>query len=120
MHAILEELKQGSTEIGPLYKRCVAMWSAVLDDADGISVDELAERLSGLQTDMEIACDWNRALAKSIMAFSGFSYLYDYQGGFENNEALARKLQDAFEKSHVSLEVKFDVEKAVGIFFYED
>ena len=41
MIAILEELKKGSTEIGPIYENCVEMWSEVLDDAQDLPVDDL-------------------------------------------------------------------------------
>ena len=105
---ILDELKEGSTEIGPIYKKCVEMWSEILDDASGLSVSDLAERLHlAFQIRIEQACGRNRRLGKTVMAVSGFHYLYDSGVGFGDNYQLAQNLLQAFDKSMVSIEVKF-------------
>ena len=116
MIAILGELKKGSTEIGPIYKNCVEMWSEVLDDAQDLSVSDLAERLGNFQMRIEIACSMNRFLGKTIMAVSGFDYLYDKHAGFEDNYQLAEKLLQAFGQSMVSLEVKSMAKSAAALF----
>jgi len=117
MLAILESLKDGSTEIGPMYKKCVEMWSDILDDAENLTVDELGERLGHFQMKIEIACGIDRYLGKSIMAVSGFSYLYDGKKGFNDKREMAEKLYHAFDHSMVSIEVKSWV-KIAGIIFH--
>ena len=115
MIEILEELKKGSTEIGPIYKSCVEMWSEVLDGAQDLSVEDLAERFSfDLQHRMEHACG-KRDLGKTIMAFSGFHYLCD-EHGIESNSQLAEKLLQAFDHSEVSSEVKARAKRAAELF----
>ena len=115
MIAILEELKKGSTEIGPIYKSCVEMWSEVLDDAQDLSVEDLAERISFvLRRRMELACG-KRDLGKTIMAFSGFHYLCD-EHGIGNNSQLAEKLLQAFDHSDVSSQVKTRAKRAAELF----
>lgn len=120
MIAILEELKKGSTEIRPIYKSCVEMWSEVLDDAQDLSVEDLAERISlDLQRRMEHACGKQnlrkKNLGKTIMAFSGFHYLCD-EHGIGNNSQLAERLLQAFDHSGVSSEVKARAKRAAGLF----
>lgn len=115
MIAILEELKKGSTEIGPIYENCVEMWSEVLDDAQDLSVDDLAEKLSfDFQQRIERACG-NRNLGKTIMAVSGFHYLCD-EHGIGDNSQLAKKLLQAFGQSMVSNEVKSRAKRAAELF----
>lgn len=112
--AIFEELKHGSSETGPLYRRCVRLWVDVLHDANHIRAEDLAERLSELQPLIEAECDG--ALGKAIMAVSGFSYLCNEHTGFEDNKGIAEKLLRAFELSYVSSEVKVWAKDAAMIF----
>ena len=116
MIAMLQELKRGSTKLGPTYKKCVEIWSEVLDDAHDLSVEDLAERLGSFQRRIENTCGTNRYLGKTIMAVSGFDYLYDEQAGFEDNLSLAAKLLKAFEQSMVSVEVKLMAKRAAALF----
>ena len=121
MIQILEQLKRGSTEIGPIYKKCVEMWSDVLDDAEGLPVDDLAERLYRQQKKIEDVCRplaGSIQLGKTITAVSGFSYLHDKYHGFSENSTLHRKLLQAFDnaKSSVAAEVKYDARVAGSLF----
>ena len=102
MIAILDELKEGSTKIGPSYQKCYEMWADVLVDAHELSIEELALRLD-FQLKMERLCG-RVFLGKTVMAVSGFHYLYsrdDASGG----EQLAEKLLKAFHICGVSIEV---------------
>ena len=112
---ILEELREGSTEIGPNYKKCFEMWSEVLDDASDLSVSQLAQRVSffRLQYKIEQICG-GRSLGKTVTAISGFHYLNDR----EADPQLKKKLLQAFEESDVSIEVKLIVEKFVPKLFH--
>ncbi len=116
MIAILEKLKAGSTEIGPIYKNCVALWKDVLTGADTLNDQALADKLKLLQMKIERACNDNSVLGKAIIACSGFSYLYDDKKGFEDNLRLADKLKRAFELSGVSIEVKSMAAEAAKLF----
>ena len=115
MLEILEELKKGSTEIGPNYQKCVEMWSEVLNDASELSVSELAERLT-FQLQMEQICG-GRLLGKTVMAVSGFHYLHDREAGFRDPQ-LAEKLLQAFGRSGVSIEVNWMVQNIVAKMFH--
>ena len=115
MLAILEELKKGSTSIGPIYENCFNMWPEVLDDAQDLSVDDLAEKLSfDFQRRIECACG-SRDLGKTIMAVSGLHYLCG-KHGIGGNSQLAKKLLQAFDQSKVSIEVKYRAKCAAELF----
>ena len=116
MIAILEKLKTGSTDVGPTYKKCVALWSTVLAGAENLSEKDLARELSALQMKIESACGMDRYLGKTITAYSGFSFLYDDLKGFGDNRRLAEKLMTAFALSGASIEVKSMATEAARIF----
>ena len=121
MIEILEELKRGSTEIGPIYKECVEMWSDVLDDAEDLPVEDLAERLYSQQKKIEDVCrhlSGGIQLGKKITAVSGFSYLHDKYHGFSENSTLHQKLLQAFDnpRSCVAQEVKYGARIAGSLF----
>ena len=121
MIEILDELKSGSTQIGPIYKKCVELWSDVLDDAEDLPVEDLAERLHPQQQEIEHVCralGGGIGLAKTITAVSGFSYLYDKRTGFSENSTLDRKLLQAFDNSYssVAVEVKSQARAAGRLF----
>ena len=121
MIEILEQLKRGSTEIGPIYKKCVEMWSDVLDDAEDLPVGDLAEKLYRQQKKIENVCcplAGGIQLGKTITAVSGFSYLYDKCHGFSENSTRHTKLLQAFDnpKSSVAQEVKYRARVAGSLF----
>ena len=120
MIAILEKLKAGSTDVGPTYKKCVALWSKTLAGAENLRAEDLARGLSSLQMEIESACGMDRHLGKTITAYSGFSFLYDDRKGFGDNRRIAEKLVRAFELSGVSIEVKSMATEAARIFSLDD
>ena len=120
MTEILDELKRGSTQIGPIFKECVEMWAELLDDADNLTVEELAAKLLPMQKRIEVSCNHKIRLGKAITAVSGFAYLDEDVDRFDNTGETAEKLYQAFGNSMVAQEVKYAVEIAVKLYHLVD
>ena len=116
MISILNELAKNDSNIPSVYQQCIELWSEVLDHANECSVDDLADNLWCLQRKIECICNLDRDLGKSLMAITGFHYLYDDFIGYDHNSDVAIKLADAIEKSKVSVEVKVRAMKAAKEF----
>ena len=119
MISILEELKSGNSDIVRAFKECNELWEEILGDPKNSEEDALAKSLSSKQFNFERIVG-DTYLGKVVMAWSGFSHLYDETSCLDDNAVLAIKLKNAFNKSMCSLEVKHASEKAAQMYAVQD
>jgi hypothetical protein len=118
--ALLEKLKKGSPDAAPMYKNCVEAWVEIFPPGTQPSEKEIAQKLATFQMRIESICGMDRYTGKSVMPYTGLSFLYDDQKGFGDNRKLAIRLLRAFQKSYVSVEVKSWAEDAAVVFNLDD
>ena len=117
---ILDGLKTGDRDIASMWQKLDAQWAEWLARIDDQSVDDLAHELTFNQTIAERICDGSRSLGKGMYAWTAFAHLYTLQDGIGDNGRKAVKLADAFEKSMVSIEVKYAAKEAAKQYAVDD
>jgi hypothetical protein len=121
MHLVLDCLKAGDARIAKAFAEAEALWKRQLEDIRTISVDDLAQRLSELQFEVEQIFFEDRGLGKEAMPWSAFAHFYSPDFGYEpENRLAALKLKDAFEASNCSFEVKAEAECAAESYHLGD
>jgi len=116
---IIEELKKGNHGIADMFVELEKKWEDVLHGIRDLNEDDIAERLSHSQFEVERICN-SRSLGKAIMPWSAFAHLYSCRVGYEDNGPSALKLANAFEKSTCSLEVKSGARDAAKVYYVAD
>lgn len=116
---IIEELKNGNHSVVDMFVALEEKWTDVLHGIRDLNENDIAERLSRAQHDVEHICN-SRNLGKAIMPWSAFAHLYSCQVGYEDNGPSALKLANAFQKSTCSLEVKSGAKEAAKIYHVAD
>lgn len=112
MHLTIEALREGEN-VAAYYKAGFAKWSEMLKDLGNTKLKDLAERVNDAQTEyFEKQCG-GRSMGQEIMAWTGIAYFFDTEeGGFGDDADAARKIYDALQLSHVSIDVKVHAERA--------
>lgn len=112
MHLTIEALREGEA-VGSYWQAGFATWRELLRDIGTAKLGDLAARIGDAQQEMfERRCG-GRALGQEIMAWTGIAYYFDAEeGNFGDDVERARKLFDALQLSHVSIEVKVHAERA--------
>ena len=119
MRDIIEELKNGNTQIVDFFVVAEEKWKDLLHDIRDVEIGTLAKRLQLAQGDFERICG-SRNLGKTMMPWSGFAHLYSCQVGYEGKGPSAYKLAQAFEASCCSIEVKSEAKTAANLYGVED
>lgn len=112
MHLTIEALREGE-DVGEAWRAAFAKWRELLKDVDGARVADLANRIGEAQIEyFEKRCG-GRAMGQEIMAWSGIAYFHDAEeSSFGDDVEKARKIYDAIQLSHASVEVKLHAERA--------
>lgn len=116
---IIEELKNGNHSIVDMFMKLEPEWAVILHGIRDLNEDDIAERLSTAQLDVERICK-SRFLGKAIMPWSAFAHLYSCQAGYGDNGPSALKLSNAFQKSTCSSEVKSGAKEAAKVYSVTD
>lgn len=112
MHLTIEALREGE-EIGAYWRAAFTKWRDLMRSLVAMKVADLAEAIGEAQRDyFEPQCG-GRALGQEIMAWSGIAYFHDAEdGSFGDDLEKARKIYDAIQLAHVSIDVKVHAERA--------
>lgn len=111
MHNTIEALRENEP-VAEFYQAAFAKWRELLRDIDKTAVAALADKVGEAQLDyFEKRCG-GRAMGQEIMAWTGIAYYYGTEEGFGDDIEKARKIYDAMQLSHVSIEVKVHAERA--------
>lgn len=116
MISIIKRLMAGDKEIVDKFSTAHEFWKNFFGAHQNDNLEKLADALGRKQTTFEMELDWDRALAKEIMPYTGIAYLYDEQNGFANDHKLARRVVLAFAQSMCSIEIKSDAKAAAQLF----
>lgn len=119
LKTILDGIKTGQQDIAGMWQKLDAEWAGWLSRVDDQSVEDLASDLTTHQMTAERICG-SRSLGKAMYAWTAFAHLYTLQDGIGENGRKAVKLADAFEKSMVSIEVKFAAREAAKQYAVDD
>ena len=120
MQGILNELKEGNTDIPRFFAQAEELWAELLEDVDHISIADLAERLSVNQSRFEAICG-QRYMGKKVMGLSGIPHFYSKGDGWKDGDGRrAYKLHQAFAESLCSSEVKNAAREAAAAYTVED
>jgi hypothetical protein len=112
MHLTIKALREG-TSIATYWQAGFATWRELLRDIGTVKIGDLAARIGEAQLEQfERRCG-GRALGQEIMAWTGVAYFFDAEeGNFGDDVERARKIFDALQLSHASIEVKVHAERA--------
>jgi hypothetical protein len=112
MHQTIEALREGE-EVGAYWRAAFTKWRDLLRAIDRTKVTELAEAIGEAQRDyFEPQCG-GRTMGQEVMAWSAIAYFYDSEeGSFGDDLEKTRKIYDAIQLSHVSIDVKVHAERA--------
>jgi hypothetical protein len=112
MHLTIEALREGE-EVGAYWRAAFAKWRDLARSLDQTKVTELAGAIGESQRDyFEPQCG-GRGMGQEIMAWSGIAYFHDAEeGSFGDDIEKARKIYDAIQLSHASIDVKVHAERA--------
>ena len=106
------EALRDNQPIGEFYKAAFVKWRDLLKNLDKTTLSDLATAISEAQFDyFERQCG-GRAMGQEIMAWTGIAYFHTSEDGFGDDIEQARKLYDAMQLSHISLDAKVHAEKA--------
>jgi hypothetical protein len=119
MQTILEALKLGDANVLESFVEAEKLWTDILSDIDGLSIEDLAEKLHLAQSSFERACG-ERHLGKMVMGWSAFPHFYTCESGFEDRGPSAYKLLQAFNSSFCSVEVKHAAREAAEMYGVKD
>lgn len=119
LRTIFDELKAGNRHVADAFAELEVLWSAELAGIAEMSDDDLAEKLSALQSKVEKICG-SRNLGKAIMPWSAHAHLYSAKMGYEDNGPQAAKLARAFQKTTCSSEVKSGAKDAAEVYSVAD
>lgn len=112
MHLTIEALREGAS-FATYWQAGFATWRELLRDVGAVKLGDLAARIGDAQMEhFERRCG-GRALGQEIMAWTGVAYYFDAEeGNFGDDVERARKVFDALQLSHASIEVKVHAERA--------
>lgn len=119
MHYTIERILSGDDSIASNFASAKRFFEELFGPKRDESVEDWAQWLSQKQHVFELHCG-GRYEGQEVMAWTGFGMLYSTDVGFEENQELATKLADAFERSMVSLEVKGHAKEAVASYHVRD
>lgn len=117
----LEALRENQA-VGDYYRAAFSKWRELLKGFDKTSVSELATAIGKAQIEFfEKQCG-GRAMGQEIMAWTALAYFYDAEeAGYGDDLDKARKIYDALQLSHISIEAKINAEKAaISYDLFED
>src|ERR1700733_13877491 len=103
----MDKIVSGDVKVISYYQKALERWETILAQPGAQDPDRLAEILTEAQDDFEEDCEFNRGLAKEILAVAGIVRLYDVGCGFEGHEDDVHLVRLGIARSHCSLEVKF-------------
>lgn len=112
MHLTIEALREGEA-VTASWRAAFAKWRELLKAVDTTRLADLAEAIGDSQRDFfERECG-GRSMGQEVMAWSGIAYFHDAEeGSFGDDVERARKVYDAIQLSHASLDVKVHAERA--------
>lgn len=116
----IEALRENQ-DVGAFYRAAFTKWRDLLKGIGGASLSELANAIGEAQFDyFEKQCG-GRSMGQEVMAWTGIAYFHDAEEGFGDDIEKARKVYDAMQLSHISIEAKVHAEKAAISFdLFED
>lgn len=119
MHYTIEKLMFSNEPIQESFINARGKWKELFKDIETVDIEELAKRLTSEQMWFEHNCG-SRYPGQEVMAWSAFGFFYTTANGFEGNEDLVKKLDQAFKKSHCSLEVKGHADRAAQAYYVNE
>lgn len=107
----IEALRENEA-VGDFYRAAFVKWRDLLKELDKASLSDLAGAIGEAQFDyFEKQCG-GRDMGQEVMAWTGIAYFYDAEEGFGDDIEKARKIYDAMQLSHISINAKVHAEKA--------
>lgn len=116
MELILLGLINGEKEILEYFQNANDLWEEIWDSKKSEDEKELADLITSYQHYFDVKCG-GPLLSQEIIAWSAYAYLLKIGKG-KSNEKLER-LNNAFEKSHLSNEIYADIKKSQSILLTE-
>ncbi|MBX9618849.1 MAG: hypothetical protein K2X10_06850 [Hyphomicrobiales bacterium] len=117
----IEALRENE-QVSDYYRAAFSKWRELLKAFEKSSLVDFATAISDAQLDyFEKQCG-GRSMGQEIMAWTGIAYYYDAEeAGFGDDLDKARKIYDAMQLSHISIEAKINAEKAaISYDLFED
>jgi len=112
MHLTIEALREGES-VSAYWRAAFAKWRDLLKAIDTTRIADLAEAIGEAQREFfERECG-GRSMGQEVMAWSAIAYFHDAEeASFGDDAERARKVYDAIQLSHASLDVKVHAERA--------
>ncbi len=118
MRSVIGQLmRPGGLEVARHFRKARQFWTKFYKDHRKDDAAALAEALTYAQSSYESAVGGSRSSAKDTMAVTCIGALYDPQYGWgPRRRRFAARLAKAFNKSSVSLEIKFGALEAARMY----